>query len=1216
METSRSSPPEFEEKILKFWRENKIFERSLGEGRPKTKNQKPKTFVFYDGPPFATGLPHYGHILASIIKDVIPRYKTMRGFRVPRRWGWDCHGLPIENLTEQELGLKTKKDIEKIGVEKFNEAARNSVLRYADEWKKIIPRIGRWVDMENDYKTMDANYTESVWWVFKSLFDKGLIYESYKSMHICPRCETALANFEVSQGYKDITDISVYIKFKVKKGQPVGNRMSDDKTYFLAWTTTPWTLPGNVALAVGKDIEYAETEKDGESLLYAENSPLAKELGFVRKNIKGHDLIGLEYEPLFDYYAKDRNLKNSDNGWRIYGADFVSTEEGTGVVHIAPAFGENDMNLGKKHNLPFIQHVSMDGKFKTEIKDFAGMSVKPKENHQSTDIEIIKWLANNNKLFSKQKITHAYPHCWRCETPLLNYAAASWFVKVGEIKNKLIANNKKINWIPFHIRGGRFGKWLEGARDWAISRARYWGAPLPVWKCEKCGKKIIVGSIEEIKKHTKKSGNRYFALRHGEAEQNVKRLLNSKIENNHYHLTKKGIGDVFKAIETLEKEQIDLIFSSDFLRAKETTEIVAEKLNLEKSKIVFDKRLREADFGSFDGKSEKEYHDAFPSLEKKFYKAPSKGETLTDLKNRVTEFLYEISKKYSGKNILIVSHEYPIWMLFAGAVGADAKKAVEIKKDKPDFIKKGEIKKLDFVPLPHNRNYELDLHRPYIDEIELECECGGRMKRIPEVFDCWFESGAMPYASAHFPFAEAAELRGTNADKRRNKKKSIKLPKDFPAEFIAEGLDQTRGWFYTLLILSTGLFNKPAYKNVVVNGIILAEDGQKMSKRLKNYPDPTEIVSKYGADSLRYYLLSSPAVRAEDLNFSEKGVDEVYKKVVLRLWNVYKFYEIYAGEPQTTNHKPQTKNLLDKWIMARLEESKNEISKWLDKYELDKATRPINDFVEDLSTWYIRRSRDRFAARGLTWTPNSRTPFATRYAERGQTRKTIGKDRQGAVATTKFVLLEFSKFIAPFMPFMAEEIYLAANGKRREASVHLQEWPKTNKKLIDKKLLAEMAKVRKICSLGLEARQKAGIKVRQPLASLKIKTKNFKLKTDLSDLIKDELNVKKIAFDGKIESEIELDIKITPELKAEGLLRELARIVQGLRKEAGFAPKDKINLWLEATEEVRCVISQNISDFKAKIGAKNIVFERVAKFDAEIETKIDDFAIWVGIKRI
>jgi len=963
-----------EQEILKFWQENKIFEKSLQKDEGD--------FVFYDGPPFATGLPHYGHILASIIKDVIPRYQTMKGKKVPRKWGWDCHGLPIENLIERELNLKTKKDIEKYGVENFNKKAEESVLRYADEWKKIIPRIGRWVDMKNDYKTMDWQYTESVWWTFKRLYDKGLIYEGCKPMHICPRCETTLSNFEVTQNYKEIKDWGVTMKFELK---------DEPGTYVLAWTTTAWTLPGNVALAINKDIVYCKIKspisnlKSTEFFILAKNriKDILKDQPYeIVEELKGRDLIGKKYKPLFDYYFKDEKLENSENGWKIYGADFISIEEGTGIVHIAPAFGEEDMQLGQEEKLPFIQHVDTEGKFKPEVKDFADFNVKPKGNPRETDEKIVKWLEKENKLFAKELITHSYPFCWRCETPLLNYAANSWFVNVVRIKDKLLKNNKKINWVPKHLQEGRFGKWLENARDWAISRSRYWGAPLPVWRCEKCGEIKVVGSVEE---------------------------LGVKIDN---------------------------------------------------------------------------------------------------------------------------------------------------------------------------------LHRPYIDKVELDCSCGGKMKRIPEVFDCWFESGSMPFAQAHYPFENKEEFE-----------------KNFPAEFIAEGVDQTRGWFYTLLVLSTALFDKPAYKNVVANGIILAEDGQKMSKRLNNYPDPMEIVEKYGADSLRYYLLSSPAVAAESLNFSEKGVDEVHKKVIMRLRNVLAFYKMYTNNSHVTRYSLRVTNILDKWILARLKSLTREITEKLDNYELDKAARPIADFIDDLSTWYIRRSRERF--------------------------KEENEDKNNAVSATRFVLIEFSKLIAPFMPFVAEEIYQNLKSPRPrqtkrggqisnlkiKESVHLEEWPKiSNQSLVESSqtLLRDMEEARKIVSLALEERAKAGIKVRQPIATLKIRSTKSEIRNnkELLNLIKDEINIKEIIFDKRIENEVEIDTTISDDLKKEGIVRELSRHIQDLRKKAGLKPQDRISLLIETDKNGEKLIKQFENEIKKGTNTISIEF---SPNNGE-ETKIDELKFKIEIK--
>ncbi|MEA3464114.1 MAG: isoleucine--tRNA ligase [Patescibacteria group bacterium] len=1018
-----------EQEVLNFWDRAKIFEKSVEKEAPKG------GYVFYDGPPFATGMPHYGHIAASLMKDAVPRYWTMKGYRVERRWGWDCHGLPVENLAEEELKLKDKADIEKIGIEKFNKYCESIVLRYANEWKKIIRRIGRWVDMENDYKTMDSDYMESIWWVFKSLWGKGLIYQGYKAMHICPRCGTTLSNFEVTQNYKDIKDISCTVKLEIANPRQLdANLRQDDKVYILAWTTTPWTLIGNVALAVGEDIDYAlakiktqnakikTTNQNAKFILAKEklNEVLGEDDFEIIKEFKRKDLIDLRYKPLFDYYSSDPKKYGisplqAQNGWKIYGADFVNTEEGTGVVHIAPAFGEDDMEMGKKYNLPFIQHVDGAGKFKEEVKNFTGMEVKPKDNHQATDIEIIRYLAHKKLLFAKEKYEHSYPHCWRCDTPLLNYATESWFMEVTKIKKDLIKNNKKIHWVPGYIKEGRFGKWLEQARDWAISRNRYWGAPLPVWQCQ----------TDDRQQATDDS--------------------------------KDGCGNV-KVIGSIKE---------------------LEKLS---------------------------------------------GEKITDL------------------------------------------------------------------------------HKQFVDKITWKCEkCGGKMRRIPEVLDCWFESGSMPYAQEHYPF--------------ENKKK---LENNFPADFIAEGVDQTRGWFYTLHVLANALEIKgkasSAFKNVIVNGIVLAEDGQKMSKRLNNYPDPAELFEKYSADAMRYYLLSSPVLLAENLNFSEQGVLETLRKVEMLLWNVYKFYAMYVNEKfKIQNSKFKIDNILDKWIIARLNQLIQEVTENMDKYVIPKAVRPIEYFINDLSTWYLRRSRDRF--------------------------KTGDKqDKQAALQTTGFVLLELSKVMAPFMPFIAEQIWQRVSGnnfKDEGKSVHLEGWPlaESKKQKIESRILEEMEVVRKIVELGLAKRDEAGIKVRQPLMKLEIITalarsrrggRNLKLEIgeEYIKLIKDEVNVKIVethcnASVSAQDIKVKLDTTLTVELKQEGIKRELVRFINNLRKQSEMTIQDRARIYWECeNKEIKQVIKSYKQDILKDTLADDIIIGLKDDTDIKKEVKIDGRQIILGVKKL
>ena len=1128
-----------EEETLSRWQSAHIFEKTLEQ----TKDGK--HFSFYDGPPFATGLPHYGHILTSVVKDVIPRYQTMRGRYVRRVWGWDCHGLPVENLIEQELGLGHKKDIEAYGLEKFNEAARASVVRYDTEWKKIIPRIGRFIDMEHSYRTMDANYTESIWWAFKNLFDQGLIYQGFKSMHICPRCETTLSSNEVADGYKDITDISVTAKFALV-GEP--------NTFVLAWTTTPWTLPGNVALAVNPVEEYVKVLFENQTYILAsarvEEVFKGKEY-ILDEKMRGADLAGKAYAPIFDYYSAQANLPYKENGWKIYGADFVTMESGTGVVHIAPAFGEDDMALGKKENLPFVQHVGMDGVMKNEVRDFAGVSVKPKakekDGHQSTDILIIKHLAGMGALFAKEKMVHAYPHCWRCDTPLLNYAAESWFVKVSALKEKLLAQNAETNWVPKNMRDGRFGKWLEGARDWAISRSRFWGAPLPVWKCETCTTEKVLGSRAELAEHTKKSGNTYIVMRHGQAESNVQNILCASIEGcgGKLGLTEEGTQMVHKTAETLKGKNIDLIVASPLKRTHDTAKIVAETIGIKEEAIILDNRLREIGFGVLDGKSGQEYHKTFTTIREKFDRCPEGGETLVEMKSRVMNVLEELEAKYVGKTILIVTHEYGVWMLEAGTRGMNKDEATLLKEGRDDFVETGTARELPFTPFPHNADFEFDFHRPYIDEVPVGCSCGSDMKRVPYVFDCWFESGSMPYAQFHYPF-ENAEL----------------FEKNFPANFIGEGVDQTRGWFYNMLVLSVGLFNKAPFQQVVVNGQILAEDGQKMSKKLRNYPDPWMLLNTYGADAIRYYLLSAPIVHAEDMAFSEKGVDEVVKKFIMRLTNVLSFYELYAekGVQQTEGG---SQNILDQWILARLAEVVRETTTSFDTYELDRAMKPLNLFVDDLSTWYLRRSRERFKADDVL-------------------------DRAQALVTTRTILLEFSKVLAPVMPFLAEHIYGRVGGEKE--SVHLESWPENLKAQEDQSLLAKMEEARRIVSLALEVRAKVGIKVRQPLALITVKNALLKDDEGYRSIILDEINIKELSFDSANEEEVLLDTIITPLLKQEGQFRDLLRSVQELRKEMALTPADVVVLRIQTDFDGQALVEKFASEIKKTALIREIIF--------------------------
>ncbi len=1153
----KSKMAENEEKILAFWEKNEIFKKSLEKPSPKGQ------FVFYDGPPFATGEPHYGHIVPGTIKDIIPRYKTMRGYYVKRRWGWDCHGLPVENIVEKELELGSKKDILEYGIEKFNAMARESVMRYAEDWRRIIPRLGRWVDMNNDYRTMDASYTESVWWAFSELYKKGLIYEGFKSMNLCPRCETTLSNFEVNLGYKDITDIFVYVKFKL-----LDQSDEESPTYFLAWTTTPWTLPGNSALAVNANIEYAKVQIANEKFIIAKNrlSVLKKEYKILEE-IKGENFIGKSYEAVFPYYFNDKNLKNHQNGWKVYGADFVTTEDGTGIVHVAPAFGSDDYDLSLKYSLPFIQHIATNGTFKKEVIDFQGQPVKPKDtneekdNHQKADIEIIKYLAHHNSLFEKEKIVHSYAHCWRCETPLLNYASSSWFVKVTALRHNLVKENKKIQWIPPEIGQGRFGNWLANAHDWAISRSRFWGAPLPVWKVEKTDEYKVISGLEELKKYSH-SKNTYYITRHGEAENNTKRVISSVAENSH-HLTEKGKKQAEEIGIWLKDKKIDLVFVSPFIRTRETADIIGKILAFDPSKIIIEPRIHELNAGVWNGKPFDHFVKNFAHADR-FIKTPEGGENYADIKKRMGDVLYDLEKKYKDKNILIISHDTPLFLLTAVVQGLDRKQSIALRGARDHYNQNAKPSKLDFCPLPHNSEYELDLHKPFIDDLELVTLRGNKLIRVPEVFDCWFESGSMPFAEYHYPF-DRTEFDPSNIFFRKSK--------GYPADFIAEGLDQTRGWFYSMIVLSVALFGKSAFKRVVVNGQVLAEDGQKMSKSKNNFPDLIPIINKYGADALRYYLMSSPVVRGQDFVFLEKGIDEVVKKHIGRLNNVVTFYEMYA----TVDIKDITStDRLDIWIVNRFAELASEVTLNLEKYEIDRAIRPFADFIDDLSTWYIRRSRDRF---------------------KGDDEK----DKIAALATTRTVLINLSKLIAPFMPFLAEDIYVRLKGGKE--SVHLEEWPAYPK--ADHTILTDMKEARRIASLGLEARMKAKINVRQPLSKLTVKSA---VPRGLVQLIQDEINVKEVIFNSSLSQEVVLDVSITPELKEEGTVRELVRAIQDLRKERGLTIHDHAVLVVDTDEKGKELIIKNKKDITRVALLSDIRFETVvseAKNLRELSVKLN-----------
>lgn len=1184
------SLPEVEKKVLKFWAENRIFEKSVNRRKGK------KKFVFYEGPPTANGQPGIHHVLSRSFKDIILRYKTMAGFFVPRRGGWDTHGLPVEIEVEKELGLKSKKDIEKYGIAEFNRKCRESVWRYKDEWERLTERIGFWLDMDNPYITYENSYIEALWGILKKVWDKKLLYKSHKVVPWCNRCGTALSSHEMAQGYAEVEDVSVYVKFKIK-----GPKFKS--SYIISWTTTPWTLPGNVALAVNPNIIYAVVQykevqppkinrnvrrtnlPNIERFILAKNRlSIIEKPHEIVKEIKGKELIGLSYEPLFNI----KSLQNK-NSHKVYAADFVNTDEGTGVVHTAVMYGEDDYSLGKKVGLPQCHTVDEGGRFTEEVSGLAGLYVKSKEAEE----KIIKHLKAHNLLFKTEIYTHDYPFCWRCGMPLLYYARDSWFIAMSKLRAKLLAANKKINWIPEHIKNGRFGEWLTDVKDWALSRERYWATPLPVWECEKCHKIEVLGGADELNIKSGKSRNNYWALRHGESETQIKQVIDSGQKK--YHLTTIGQDQVRRSVEKIKQklsrsgQKIDFIFSSDITRTKESAQIAASILGVKK--IIFDKRLREIYLADFSGCHPEEYHQAFPAYELKFQNKPKGGESLRDVRARVWNLLQELEKKYQKKNILLVSHEYPIWMLSHVAFGWSEKQAIaeKEKRDKAgdragygEFVGVGELIPLDFKILPRDETGLMDLHRPYIDEFYFSCvkpRCGGKMKRVKEVIDAWFDSGAMPFAQDH----RSAVRGGGNP-----------AAIGFPADYIAEGIDQTRGWFYTLLAVSVLLGRSNPYKNVISLGLVLDKNGQKMSKSKGNVVSSWEMVEKYGSDIIRWYFytINSPG---EFKRFDETDIKKSVRQFISLLYNSFVFLNTYdAGVKKIPKFSPTTarSNVLDRWIVARLHQIIGAVTKNLDRYEVGGAAREIEKFINDLSRWYIRRSRRRFQKPDLARGP---------------------KDYKAALAVLNYVLLEISKLLAPFTPFFAEALYKSLVISHK-SSVHLKDWPKADKKLIDKKLLDEMETVRTISSLAFAKRAEFGIKVRQPLRELRVKNKEPRNKA-LLEVLQDEVNVKKIVFDSKLKEEIWLDTEITHKLKEEGWFRELVRLTQGLRQDAGLEPKNIIIFVAELPEELRFVLGKNKKLFKKEVNAKSIEYGRSEKFDAELETKLDEWPVWIALRK-
>ena len=909
-----------EKEIANLWNARNVIKKNFDM------NQDGEYFTFYDGPPTANGKPHIGHILTRVMKDIIPRYKVMKGYKVIRKAGWDTHGLPVELEIEKKLGISGKEQIEEYGVEKFVKECKESVFTYVSMWEKMTEQIGYWVDMENPYVTYHNPYIESVWWALKQMWDKGLLYEGHKVMPYCPRCGTALSSHEVAQGYKDVKDLTAIAKFKVA---------DEDNKYILAWTTTPWTLPSNLALCINKAYTYIEAKVNDEILILAKDlapKVLGEDFEIVRA-FQGTELLGTKYEQLMPFG------KVEGKAFEVIHGDYVTLSDGTGVVHIAPAYGEDDSLVAKANGITFINLVDKEGKFVEEVTPWAGKFVK------KCDESICKWLEENNKLFKAEKHLHSYPHCWRCDTPLLYYPKESWFVAMTTLRDKLIENNNKINWYPDNIRTGRFGKFLENVIDWGISRDRYWGTPLPIWECE-CGHKECIGSIEELKN-----------------------------------------------------------------------------------------------------------------------------------------------------------------------------KGINVPED-------------------------IELHKPYIDAVHLNCpECGKEMERVKEVIDCWFDSGSMPFAQLHYPF-ENKEL----------------FEQNYPAQFISEAVDQTRGWFYTLLAISTAVFDRNPFENCIVLGHVLDKKGLKMSKSKGNVVDPFEVLGSEGADATRwhFYTASAPWLPTR---FSTDDVSEAGRKFLSTLWNVYSFYVLYADLDKfnpTEYADFVSDNVMDKWIMSKLNTLVKDVDAKLNSYDITNAALAIEDFTDELSNWYVRRNRARY------WS------------------ETLTDDKIGAYVTLYRVLTTLVKVAAPFVPFITEEIYqnLVVNlDPQAEESVHLCLWPEVDEKAIDKNLEAEMDLAYKIVKLGRSARNGANIKNRQPLSKMLVSTDS--LPAYYGDIITDELNIKVVEFGADLSTHVNFEIK--PNLPVLG--RAYGKMIPQIRKEIGA----RNQMELAQTIQNGGVVTINIDGTEIELNKENLL---------------------------